>query len=192
MEQLKKIQQLEKQVRRLKEELVTDELTQVLNRRGLMDFLQTYVREVSFQLSNPEKRRSVIITALTIIFVDVDHFKAINTKYGHQAGDVALQTVARLLKDNLRGIDLVGRYGGEEFVLGLVGADQTDGLKIAEDLRVSIEREKIHYDSKTFSVTVSMGLATLWPHLTLTQLIKRADQALYQAKNNGRNQVVVA
>ena len=121
-----KIAELERQISQLREQLTTDELTKILNRKGLTDILKPWIREVAYQLANPNRRKTLTVRAFSLIFVDLDHFKKVNDVYGHQAGDVALKTVARILKDNVREVDIVGRYGGEEMVIGLIGANIND------------------------------------------------------------------
>ncbi|HUD20576.1 MAG TPA: GGDEF domain-containing protein [Candidatus Saccharimonadales bacterium] len=186
------VEKLQLEIVKLKELLVTDELTKVLNRRGLEQALKPVVGEVSFQLKHPEKRKSLIIRAFSLVFVDIDHFKKVNDTYGHQAGDEALRVVARILKENIRGIDVVGRYGGEEIVIGLLGASKIDAERIAEDLRKKIATEIIEIEEKKFQLTASFGVATLGVDMTTEELIHLADQALYKAKETGRNKVVVA
>lgn len=185
-----RIKSLERKIAQLQSALVTDELTGILNRRGLMEMLEVMHNEVSYQLSHPEKRRNVIIKSFSIIFVDIDHFKDVNTQYGHDGGDTALTSVAQAIKHRLRGIDVVGRYGGEEIVVGLVGADAASATQIAEDLRSTIENLSLMTKTSKFSVTISCGVASLRAHDSLEQLIKRADKAVYEAKHSGRNKVV--
>lgn len=185
-----KIKQLEKKVAELRELLVTDELTSILNRRGLMDSLKILVNETLFQLNNPERRRSVIIRGFSLLFIDVDHFKKINDTHGHAAGDLVLKTICKLIRDQLRGIDIVGRYGGEEIVVGLVGAEARHAKVIAEDLRQKIAAKAFTFQGKTIPVKASFGVATLAADMTLDDLLKTADAALYEAKNTGRNKVV--
>jgi len=185
---------LERKIESLRRELVTDELTQILNRRGLMESLDILHREVAFQLENPEKRRNLVIKHFSVLFLDIDHFHDINTRYGHDGGDAALRLIAQTIKSRLRGIDVVGRYGGEEIVVGLVGADRTDSQNIAEQLRETVAATDIVALStgKTFRLTVSIGVAVLEAGLSLDQLLKNADKALYKAKHTGRNRVVMA
>lgn len=182
---------LERQLAKLKQELVTDELTKVYNRRGLIDALTIVTREVAYQLQHPDKRRNVVIRSLSVIFIDIDNFKEINSRYGHQGGDIALSTVAQAVKNRLRGIDVIGRYGGEEFVVGLVGADIANATHIAEDIRTNIAQTAIHANGEEFFVTISCGVAPLTVDCSLEQLLRHADTALLQAKQQGRNKVVV-
>lgn len=192
MDQLGQIRELQQKIRTLQEELITDELTRVLNRRGLFERIEPFVNEVSFQLKNPEQRKSFILKDFALIFSDIDKFKSINDTYGHAAGDAVLKAVATLLRENVRGSDIVGRYGGEEIVIGLLGANLEDARQIAENLREKLENHKIKYGSKELSVTASFGVASVSETTDTNALIDAADKALYLAKNNGRNRVEIA
>ncbi len=187
-----RIFELEQEITRLKSQLTTDELTKILNRKGLIEILKPWAREVAYQLANPDRRKALIVRALSLVFADIDHFKKVNDTYGHQAGDLALKSVAKILKDNVREIDIVGRYGGEEMVIGLIGANLQDARKIAEHLRVKIADSPIKFRDQLIKVTASFGVATLSADLNLDELIKHADEALYRAKETGRNKVVTA
>ena len=186
------IAKLQQEIIKLKELLVTDELTKILNRRGLNEALTPLVREVAFQLENPGRRKNVIIRDFSLLFVDIDHFKKINDTYGHAAGDIALKAVAKILKQNVRGIDVVGRYGGEELIVGLLGAGEDEGFRVADELRKKVEAAEMVAEDKTFKLTASFGLSTLKTGMSVNELIDQADKALYEAKETGRNKVVVA
>jgi len=187
-----RIVELETQIARLREQLITDELTKILNRKGLMELLKPWAREVGFQLNNTDRRKALVVRALSLVFVDIDHFKKVNDTYGHQAGDVALKNIAKILRENVREVDIVGRYGGEEMIIGLIGANSEDAKKIADQLRQKIADTPIKSHDQIIKVTASFGVATLSADLNLDELIKHADEALYRAKNSGRNKVVVA
>ena len=119
-----------------------------------------------------------------------DHFKKINDSHGHQVGDFVLQTTGKTLNTLSRASDYVVRYGGEEMAMLLPNTEVTDALKIAERIRQAIEKNVIEYETgKTLNTTVSIGVSTLTNSETSTDLIKRADEALYYAKGHGRNQV---
>jgi len=192
MDLQKKITSLEKTVARLREQLVTDELTQILNRRGLDQFIEPVTKEVQFQIDNPERRRNVIIRHFSLIFVDIDHFKKINDTYGHQVGDEALKAVAKILRTGVRGIDIVGRWGGEELLMGLIGADAKDAQTVAEHLRQKIAETKFVFGDTSLSLTASFGVAELKRGMSLAELTRLADEALIRAKESGRNKVVTA
>lgn len=126
---------------------------------------------------------------LSIVLLDLDKFKTINDQYGHSAGDYILKTLVGCIEETVRGSDILFRYGGEEFVLILSGTD-TDGAKrIAERLRCAIESYPFIYDRQEIAMTASFGVANLRNRDDVKQLFNKADSALYEAKNSGRNQV---
>jgi diguanylate cyclase (GGDEF)-like protein len=160
----------------------TDVLTGVANRRALEERLHD-MWEHSQRLHEP----------LSVVMCDIDHFKRVNDEYGHQAGDAVLQQFAALLESEAREIDRVGRYGGEEFVLLLPGTVLDAAVTFAERIRESVEKREFAYgEGQNLHRTMSCGVAS-WPHpLVANQeaLIKAADDALYVAKETGRNRVV--
>ena len=121
--------------------------------------------------------------------LDLDHFKLLNDSQGHQAGDVALREVARCLSETSRKTDLTGRYGGEEIVIGLLGANSKDAKRIAENLRLKIEDKFFQHHNSHIEITASFGTASLDKKMDTNQLIDAADKALYKAKKGGRNRV---
>lgn len=187
-----KLASLQKRISELENLIVTDELTGILNRRGLMDGLKTIHREVAWQLANPQKRKLISIRALALLFVDLDHFKKINDTHGHKSGDLVIKEVTKLIRRSLRGIDVVGRYGGEEIVVGLVGANLDNANIIAENLRQKISELALRSKGQLITVTASFGVAALKVGNSLDELIQSADAALYRAKKTGRNKVVSA
>ncbi|MBC7876558.1 MAG: diguanylate cyclase [Anaerolineales bacterium] len=167
---------------KLREEAIRDPLTGLFNRRHLDEML---VIELS-----RSKRAG---TPLTILMLDIDHFKNINDTYGHQVGDTVLQTVARTLSTNVRAGDIVCRYGGEEFTLVFPGMKAIDGHARAEVLRTLVALQTINDKGRTIRVTISIG-GSVYPQdgTSNEELMSLADHALYQAKQNGRNQVQFA
>lgn len=129
---------------------------------------------------------------LSILMLDLDHFKRINDTYGHAAGDYVLKTVAKTLRAASRGVDMTFRYGGEEFVVLLNKTDLVGANITAERLRSTIAGLSIIHDGKEIPVTISVGVASLHKHEAMHQFLDRADRALYQAKRTGRNQVLLA
>jgi len=126
-----------------------------------------------------------------VMVVDIDHFKKINDTYGHLVGDLALKTVAQCMSDNLRPHDLLARYGGEEFAVLLTEADLESAKMIAERLRSRIAAAEIRSNDISFHVTLSIGITPTQHEDQLENLIHEADQALYRAKQMGRNRVEV-
>jgi diguanylate cyclase (GGDEF)-like protein len=124
-----------------------------------------------------------------IIMSDIDHFKTFNDTYGHQTGDLVLREVASVLKNTARASDIVARYGGEEMIVLLRGANLKDSLKIAEKIRQNLENTSIKDPKNTYKVTASFGVSIYKPVDDVESVIKRADEGLYQAKEAGRNRV---
>jgi diguanylate cyclase (GGDEF)-like protein len=130
---------------------------------------------------------------LSILLVDIDKFKLVNDNYGHSAGDHVLKNIVHILGNDCRETDSTFRayrFGGEEFVLILNNTERTGATIVAERIRQSVEQACTHFQEQAISVTVSVGLSTLLDGDNMASLFSRADKALYQAKNNGRNQVV--
>jgi diguanylate cyclase (GGDEF)-like protein len=162
----------------LKQQVGLDSMTQLYNHDRFMEILR---QEIS--------RATRYKTPLSIIIADVDHFKSVNDFFGHQAGDHALKCVSSHLKKLLRDSDHIARYGGEEFGIILPMTPLKEAIQAAERLRKAIESEKIVYREKSVSVTMSFGIALLENNrqVDVEGLIKMADEALYDAKNSGRN-----
>jgi diguanylate cyclase (GGDEF)-like protein len=159
-----------------------DRLTGVFNRQALLAELFTEV-ERAVRYRRP----------LSVAFVDIDHFKVVNDSYGHAAGDLVLRGVAQLLSTNLRASDLIGRYGGEEFMLILTETSVEEGAVLAEKLRSLVERETFVVEGNAnLSVTISVGIVGgFGSQLRVEALVRDADAAMYSAKSLGRNQTYV-
>jgi len=142
-----------------------DPLTKILNRRGVTD-----------ELNSKEG---------VILYLDIDHFKKINDTYGHDKGDEVLKKLGEILKTSFRRSDIVGRWGGEEFIVILKNSDYDNGIELAERLRKRVEES----DFNGINVTISIGVSKFENEKEFEKAIKKADEALYEAKNNGRNQV---
>lgn len=130
--------------------------------------------------------------ALAVLLLDVDHFKGVNDTYGHDAGDRALISLAETLRETIREVDIPARYGGEEFCVLLPGISPEGACTAAERIRSAIEGGSVPFEDGSFRVTVSIGIAFFRsPGMTLDQLLKHADIALYGAKKNGRNRIEI-
>ncbi len=166
---------------RIEEMASTDKLTGLLNRHAFTILIDKLLAEY---------RRAP--QPIAVLLADVDHFKEINDRHGHLAGDQVLQLIAERLLAGLRASDIAARWGGEEFLMVMKGCDLTEGQRIAETLRQKIEAAAIVVNGQTIPVTISIGVSqydgTELPDLT----VNRADAALYEAKNAGRNRVKVA
>ena len=137
------------------------------------------------------KKSKVVGTPLSLIIFDLDHFKNLNDNFGHDAGDYVLKEMASLIRTNgVRDLDIFARYGGEEFVILLPATNLRQAFDIAERLRCLLEAHQFMYDAQRLPVTASIGVADYRQGVTSgTELFKRADQAVYKAKDGGRNQV---
>jgi len=158
-----------------------DPLTGVFNRRAILDRL-------SAELSRANREKG----CLSVGMCDLDHFKAINDTYGHQAGDEALVAFSRRIQDRLRDYDSLGRYGGEEFLVIAPGSMGHIGESLYERLRAGVAEAEIPTKAGSVSLTVSIGVAPGTGQNTVDALIAAADAALYQAKAGGRNRVAYA
>ena len=165
-----------------------DSLTDAFNRFG-------FQRHAAIEIAKAKRSGS----SLSLIMMDVDHFKAINDKYGHLVGDEILLGFTQLLTDLLRKYDLLGRYGGDEFVLLLPHSRERQALYVAEKILEAIRNTALETKKGAISLSLSLGVASYNPQKetnldcdfeTLDQLLARADHALYEAKERGRNQIV--
>ena len=134
-------------------------------------------------------RSQQVSTGLLLAILDLDHFKSINDTYGHQAGDKVLKIIANVLRKGLRGDDFIARFGGEEFALLMPGSDLASGTRLLERLRAAVEQCPFHFKGERVTITMSAGVAVFKPGENASQVLKRADQALYRAKEAGRNQI---
>ena len=160
---------------------VTDGLTRLYNRH----YLDTHLKNLARQAGEQGR-------ALSVMIMDMDHFKSVNDTYGHNVGDEVLQQLAAIIMNTIRSADLAARYGGEEFVILMPETDASRAYEAAERLRRNVESHvfKISHEQGTLSKTVSIGHATMKPNDTPETMLKRADIALYEAKHGGRNRVM--
>jgi diguanylate cyclase (GGDEF)-like protein/PAS domain S-box-containing protein len=167
----------------LRVQATRDFLTGLWNRAAILDLLEKEL--------NRSRREE---TAVSLAFIDLDHFKRINDTYGHQAGDAVLRAVSDKMRAMMRPYDLVGRYGGEEFLIVMPGCDEPNLRKLCERLRGILAETSIEYEKKTISWTVSVGAAMANPAMKTEAelLLRAADLALYRAKTDGRNRVELA
>ncbi|MCK4241730.1 MAG: sensor domain-containing diguanylate cyclase [Candidatus Atribacteria bacterium] len=167
----------------IKQLAITDELTGLYNFRYIKDRLEEEVKRAQ-RFKHP----------LALIMADIDHFKEFNDAYGHLEGNKALQNIAGILQLNVREVDIVGRFGGEEFIIILPEANKKEAHKIAERIRIKVEdynfiNKKSHPNEK---VTLSLGITSCFQeNITPQGLVQKVDQALYLAKGKGRNRVEV-
>lgn len=159
-----------------------DVLTQLLNRKFLPVVLS---KEVAYARKHA--------STFSVVSMDIDHFKRINDQHGHEGGDMVLQQVALTLSNNIRGGDYLFRLGGEEFLMLLVDTPAAGAASVAEKLRAHIEREVFHLPkNERRNITISAGVASFDGHPDYQRILRESDEALYRAKNEGRNRVVSA
>ena len=168
--------------KKLAEELaLKDELTGLNNRRAFFD-QGNHVFKQAVRFEHP----------ISVIMMDIDYFKNINDSYGHSAGDKVLQSITKLLKDMIREVDIAGRMGGEEFAFILAETDIDEAIKLAERLKLKVENTTVEYKEQTIQITASLGICSCSvKNETLETLLTKADDALYIAKRNGRNQIKI-
>jgi diguanylate cyclase (GGDEF)-like protein/PAS domain S-box-containing protein len=165
-------------VEELQREAFLDPLTGLANRRYLMESIESILSEV--------KRYG---WSFGLMILDLDHFKAVNDTYGHATGDEMLRTVTTTLARSMRASDLVGRYGGEEFIVLVRNVTSNQLLAIANKIKALVSTTRVHHGQEILSVTVSIGGALARPHDSSQALLGRADALLYESKAAGRNTV---
>ncbi len=175
----RRIEMLENELMSAKEESKEDFLTKLYNKRALEEFMN--IKEAEFERHGHN---------FSLIMFDLDHFKSVNDTYGHDAGDAVLIAFAKILKSLVRSDDIVGRFGGEEFIAILSETDTHGGAIFAEKVRSHVEKARFMYKGERIDVTVSCGVCERTRHTSMQALLKSADEYLYAAKKNGRNQVV--
>ena len=177
--------ELQNDLDRVKREALTDGLTNIANRKA-------FDQEALNLIGAAENDESL---TFSLILIDIDHFKAFNDNYGHQVGDQVLRLVARTLTDGVKGRDFVARYGGEEFTILLPGTNQHAAKRVGDDLREAVASKDLvnrNTGDRLGQVTLSAGVTEFYVGDNLDDLIERADEALYRAKNAGRNRVSMA
>jgi len=157
----------------------TDSLTELRTRRSILDHLQEEI-----------KRSQARKLPMSFVMIDVDYFKKVNDQHGHLTGDQVLREIARIIRESIREIDVAGRYGGEEFCVILPDTDRKGARYVADRIRTAVAQTTITAYDTQVNTTVSIGLAT-FPHdaREMTELLDKADWALYRSKKNGRNMV---
>ncbi len=177
------IRELEESKQALAELATTDSLTKLKNRR--MFYTQAAQNLIACRRFGKD---------MSLLLLDIDHFKKVNDTFGHHAGDAVLVVVANLLADMVRGVDTVARFGGEEFAILMPETNRLGAAVLGERIRSAIEREQISVDGQHIPVTVSIGITTLAAEQveSIDQLLNIADRRLYLAKNSGRNRICVS
>lgn len=173
-----RVKTLEEELEAAKKESKEDFLTQLYNKRALDEFLT--LKEAEFERYN---------RGYCIVMFDLDYFKNVNDTFGHEAGDAVLKAFAQILHKDCRTVDIVGRYGGEEFMALLSETDLNGGVVFAQKVRKHVEAARFMYRGKRMSVTVSCGVAQRKSNISAQETISAADSSLYRAKKDGRNRV---
>jgi diguanylate cyclase len=184
-----RVRELEVELRRLSEEVSTDALTQVANRRGLsLAFEVEVARSERLRAASPD----AVAPSLAVGLIDIDNFKKLNDTLGHAAGDVALKRLAAAVRERLRPADHLARFGGEEFVVLLPATAVDEAQQALTRLQRSLSEALFLHDGREVFVTFSAGV-TAWRHgETLQAALERADEALYEAKRAGKNRSCIA
>jgi len=180
-----RVRELEGELRRLSDEVSTDALTQVANRRGLAQAFD--VERARLQRARTEGKPC----GLAVGLIDIDNFKKLNDTLGHAAGDVALQKLAQQVREQLRPLDTVARFGGEEFVVLLPDVDTAEAQSVLTRLQRKLSASLFMHDNKEVFVTFSAGVTALREAEPLESALERADEALYEAKRTGKNRTCI-
>ena len=191
----KKVKELRKEISRLKKMVVKDEVTGILNRRGFYERISEFFNDVVFFKKDRvarEKRKEFVVKDLAILFIDIDNLKRINDIYGHAAGDKVIKIVAKIIEGNIRKSDFAGRWGGDEFVVGLVGSTEGSAFKVAQIIKDKSLEDKRISTYKGVKTSLSIGAAEVDDSvLSIDDLIDRADRAMYEGKHKkGKNFIV--
>ncbi|MFH0804455.1 MAG: GGDEF domain-containing protein [Candidatus Zambryskibacteria bacterium] len=184
-----RIAELESQIQSLERDLIHDNLTELKTRNFFEEASKIYLDMIG-NLGVGKRKQWLGFKNISFLFLDIDHFKNVNDTYGHKVGDIVLKKVAEVIRQSVRVGDTVARWGGEEIVLSLLGADLHDAGAKAEAIRKKVE-ELTFVGVPELKVTVSIGVVSSEISSNFEELMKDADEALYQSKNTGRNKVTI-
>ena len=174
-----KFECLNNKIEEFEKNAIYDGLTGCYNKKESEIFIQQLLHTYSRYKKEP----------FSILMLDIDFFKKINDTYGHLAGDIALKEMAKIVFSVIRDSDLFGRYGGEEFLVVLPNTKITGALRLAKRIKDSIENNIVHFDNKEIKFTISIGVTSIGINDNYESLISRVDEALYEAKQKGRNRI---
>ena len=169
---------VDKLVENLQKAAIFDDLTGCYNKKEIEILLEKFLKEF-LRYGTP----------LSVMMLDIDHFKKVNDTYGHLAGDFILKEVANIIKSTIRSSDACGRFGGEEFIILLPNTKLSGAMKLAERIRENIQNHKFIFNDIKVPITVSIGITSASKNDSIYSLIQRVDEALYEAKNKGRNRI---
>jgi len=209
---VKKIKELEREIKKLSDiinhknkdiaklQIVADYdfLTGLYNRRGFIVEAEKFISEAKHSDHEYKQKRRLNINNFSIIFIDLDNLKTINDVYGHKIGDKFIKVAADVFKNSLREFDIVSRWGGDEFIIGLVDANEDEALKVANKIKAKLSKAKISKVKKDHKFTASFGVISAKSKkrknviFNLYELIEKADMAMYDAKKNkGKNFIIL-
>jgi len=166
-------------IKNLKEYAILDPLTGVYNKRQILNFLEKFLANFVRYKKDP----------FSIMMLDIDYFKKINDTYGHLAGDFVLKEFVKIIKNKIRSSDILGRFGGEEFILILPNTKVSGALKLAMRIKDEVENYVFEYAQENIKVTTSIGITSVSLNDSVESLLERVDEALYDAKRKGRNRI---
>jgi len=184
-----KVAELEQKIRVLEEDLIHDSLTGLKTRKYFTEEASKYYDSITDEYTY-KRREWFGLKHIGIIFFDIDHFKNINDTHGHAVGDAVLKAVAKTIESGVRHGDIAARWGGEEMVVALLGMDEKGAVKKAESIRKNIQEMSFN-NLPDIHVTISAGVAVFEAGIPFDEVMQRADKALYEAKETGRNKVVI-
>ncbi len=198
MKKIKNLQSIvrhqEKEIKKLKKLVERDFLTGIHNRQGFVNETEKFLDELKLPANIKERRKFFIIKNLSVIFIDLDNIKIINDTFGHEAGDKILIGVAKFFRKTLREIDILARWGGDEFVIALLGINEKAAFRVAEKLRKKLMNFKINFKHKKIGITASFGVISALTEkhkkigLDVYGLVDKADKVMYKAKKDfGKN-----
>ena len=166
-------------IKNLKENAILDPLTGVYNKRQILNFLEKFLANFVRYKKDP----------FSIMMLDIDYFKKINDTYGHLAGDFVLKEFVKIIKNKIRSSDILGRFGGEEFILILPNTKVSGALKLAMRIKDEVENYVFEYGKEKIKITTSIGITSVSLNDSVESLLERVDEALYDAKRKGRNRI---
>jgi len=166
-------------VKKLEANSLLDPLTQVYNKKGILNFLEKFLANFVRYKKEP----------FSVLMLDIDYFKKINDTYGHLAGDFVLKEFVKIIRDKIRSSDILGRFGGEEFVVILPNTKVSGALKLAQRIKDEVENHLFEYGKDKIKFTTSIGITSVSLNDSVESLLERVDEALYDAKKKGRNRI---
>ena len=176
---LDKFDCINKKIESYEKEAVLDGLTGTYNKKSIVEFLNKYIH--NFLRYKKE--------SFSLLMIDIDFFKKINDTYGHLAGDKCLEIMSNIIKSIIRESDIFGRFGGEEFLIILPNTKMSGALKLAKRIKDAVEKQVFTFESQDIKFTISIGATSMGLTDTYESLLSRVDEALYEAKNKGRNRI---